>query len=253
VRSRLRRVTERGGGYAQVNRPLFDEFATVLGRIEWDFALLQEAPPRWFDRLCAATGSSGAIALTSRNFGRAVRAALANWNPDLIASNEGGSNQLLVREPWTVASARRHTVARVPERRRVLLARVEAAGGDPDGGALAVANLHGSVGSVRGAPDQVIEAASAAVEFAGDLPLVFAGDLNLRPATHPEVFETLEKRFGLAPPTDPDAIDHILARGLQVVEPPHPLQASVREVTDVDGSLIRLSDHACVVVALGMK
>ena len=46
-RSRLLRITERGPTYAQVNRPLLPEFAGVLAGMEWDFALLQEAPPRW--------------------------------------------------------------------------------------------------------------------------------------------------------------------------------------------------------------
>ena len=194
--------------------------------------------------------SFGAVcALTSRCFALPLRSALARLNPDLIASNEGGSNQLLVKGPWRIAAAQRHTIARVPERRRMLLARAESTAGH----VLAVANLHASVSEVRAAGDQVIDAAAQAVDFAGELPLLFGGDLNLRPATHPDVFESLEKRFRLAPPTAPDAIDHLLARELEVVGPPHLLPASAREVADVDGSLIRLSDHACVVARLGMK
>ena len=50
LRSRLLGTTERGATHVQVNRPLLDEFARVLDGLEWDVALLQEAPPRWFAR-----------------------------------------------------------------------------------------------------------------------------------------------------------------------------------------------------------
>ena len=53
-RGRLLRKTERNETHAQVNRPLLDEFGDVLDGLEWDLALLQEAPPRWFrDAVCA--------------------------------------------------------------------------------------------------------------------------------------------------------------------------------------------------------
>ena len=61
------RVTERGATHAQVNRPLFEEFVRVLAGLEWDVALLQEAPPRWFRSLARRLGASGALGLTSRN------------------------------------------------------------------------------------------------------------------------------------------------------------------------------------------
>ena len=37
------------------------------------------------------------LALTSRNVVPVLQGRVADWNPDLIASWEGGSNQLLVR------------------------------------------------------------------------------------------------------------------------------------------------------------
>ena len=49
-RSRLLRITERNATHAQVNRSLLEEFGRVLNGFEWDVALLQEAPPRWFRR-----------------------------------------------------------------------------------------------------------------------------------------------------------------------------------------------------------
>ena len=75
---------------------------------------------------------------TSRNLVPAVQGALADWNPDLIASWEGGSNMVLVRAPARIVETRRLTVATHPERRRMLFARIEA----PGERALCVANVH---------------------------------------------------------------------------------------------------------------
>src|SRR5919198_2767292 len=79
-RSRLLRRTERDATHAQVNRPLLPEFALWLDDHEWDVALLQEAPPRWFRPLARRTRSSGALALTSRNLLPALQRRLADWN-----------------------------------------------------------------------------------------------------------------------------------------------------------------------------
>jgi endonuclease/exonuclease/phosphatase family metal-dependent hydrolase len=235
-------VTERGHTHAQVNRPLFDEFARLLDRFEWHVALLQEAPPRWFRPLARRLGASGALALTSRNVLPSVQGRLAESNPDLLASSEGGSNQLLVR--GRVEEVRRMTLARRPERRRMLWARVEL----PEA-RLSVANLHASAGLPLRAAAEVERAAVRAVEWAGGDPLVFGGDLNLRPAREPEPFVWLRERFGLSDPTAPDAIDHVLVRGLDVVERPRRLPPEARELVEPGGLRLRLSDHAPVVAA----
>ena len=47
-----------------------------------------------------------------RNLLAAVRAASAQWNPDLIASNEGGSNIVLVRSPARIVEVQRIVLAR---------------------------------------------------------------------------------------------------------------------------------------------
>jgi endonuclease/exonuclease/phosphatase family metal-dependent hydrolase len=248
-RSRLFRVTERGAGYAQVNRPLRREFVTVLERLEWDVALLQEAPPTWHEHLRRELGADGACVLTDRNSLGRLRALVARLNPDLIASNEGGSNQTLARQPWRIEEKRVHTLTERPERRQMLWTRMRA----PDGARLAIANLHGSVHSAPGAAAQVVAAAERAVEWAGELPLVFGGDLNQSPAREPRVFEELERRFGLAPPTAPDAIDHLLLRGLELVDPPRRLPDAAREFPAGDGLVLQLSDHACVASIAGMK
>ena len=228
----------------QVNRPLLDEFATVLDSLEWDVALLQEAPPRWFAPLASRTRSSGLRVLTSRNWLPALQGRLADLNPDLIASGEGGSNQILVRHPARVLEQRRLTLAYWPERRRMHWARVDL----PGFGRVCVANLHASAGRPERASAEVVAAGQAATQFSGDDPLILGGDFNLRPALQPEPFVTLRERFGLGEPTAPRAIDHVLARGLQVVERARRLAPEEREVDDPSGLRIRLSDHAPVVV-----
>jgi endonuclease/exonuclease/phosphatase family metal-dependent hydrolase len=243
LRSRLLRKTERNATHVQVNRPLREEFIRLIDGFEWDLALLQEAPPRWFDELLRRTGSVGVRVLTSRNAGPPVQGLLAHWNPDLIASWEGGSNQILVRAGGRILEHRRLTLARRPERRRMHWARLEPA----DGGTLCVANLHASAGRPAQAAAEVVAAAKAAVHWSGRAPLVFGGDLNLRPQAQPEPFALLKERFGLGEPTAPDAIDHVLVRGLEIAEPPRQLAPERRELPELDGRRLRLSDHRPVV------
>jgi endonuclease/exonuclease/phosphatase family metal-dependent hydrolase len=225
-----------------VNRPLLEEFAGVLDGLEWDVALLQEAPPRWFVELRRRTRAEGVRTLTSRNLFPPVQGVLADWNPDLMASWEGGSNQILVRAPGRIAEHRELTLAHRPERRRMHWVRLEL----PRGGPLCVANLHATAGRPAQAAGEVLAAAEAAVAWSADAPLVFGGDLNLRPAGEPEPFALLSERFGLREPTAPDAIDHVLARGLDVAEPPRRLAPERRELSEPDGRRLRLSDHRLI-------
>ncbi|MGH2744770.1 MAG: endonuclease/exonuclease/phosphatase family protein, partial [Thermoleophilaceae bacterium] len=139
-RSRLLRRTERNASHVKVNRPLFDEFVRVLDGVDWDLAVLQEAPPRWFGELQRRTGSAGVRVLTSRNVFPPLQGVLADWNPDLMASWEGGSNQILARAPARILEHRKLTLTRRPERRRMHWARLELPGARP----LCVANLHAS-------------------------------------------------------------------------------------------------------------
>ena len=247
-RSRLLRRTELGPTHAQVNRSLVDEFAAWFERREWDVALLQEAPPRWLRPLARRARASGALALTSRNFLPPVRGRLADCNPDLIASNEGGSNQLLVRHPGRIAGLRRLTLTRLPERRRMLLAHL-----DTPSGRVCVANLHATAGRPEAAAREVEVAAECALEWAREDPLLFGGDFNLRPRREPEPFARLRERFSLCCPTGLDAIDHLLARGLSVIEPPRRLEPEERELAGPQGLRLRLSDHAPVIALFGMR
>jgi len=240
---------EGSAGHADAKRSLLDEFASTLDGLRWEIALLQEAPPRWLEPLGRRSRANGALALTSRNELAFLRAAIADRFPDLIKSNEGGSNMLFVRAPGTIEAVERHRLARTPERRTLLLARVVT----PAGLRLTVANMHLSVPSTGQGEAELLVAAELAVEFAGADPLILGGDLNLRPAQHAHAFAEVERRFGLAGPTGGRAIDHLLARGLEVVEAPHALAPMAREVLEPGGRLLRLSDHAPVVGVFGMR
>jgi endonuclease/exonuclease/phosphatase family metal-dependent hydrolase len=122
----------------------------------------------------------------------------------------------------------------------------------PGGQQLAVANLHATAGDREGAARDGELAAARAVEWAGARPLVFGGDLNLRPAKDQGVFEELQHRHGLSAPADRTAIDHLLARGARVVEPAARLPDAARELTDPAGR-VRLSDHSPVAAAFGVR
>ena len=242
------RRTEVGDTHAQVNAPLLGQFVGLLAGWPWHVALLQEAPPRWLQPLAEGCAAGGANALTSRNTLAFLRAALAGWNPDLLASNEGGSNITLVRPPFRIVAVERVTLARRPERRRLLLTRLEA-----PGRRLAVANMHLSVSATGRGGAEVVAASERATAFAGDDPLLFGGDLNLRPAREPRPFEELRERFGLGAPTSAQAIDHLLTRGLVTLEAPAALPPEAREVEGPAGRRLRLSDHAPVTASFGLR
>jgi endonuclease/exonuclease/phosphatase family metal-dependent hydrolase len=240
-RSRLLRVDERNETHVQVNRDLTTEFATLLSGWAWDVALLQECPPRFAEPLAQACGAEAHRALTSRNSLGPLRTLLARQNPDLMASGEGGSNLTLVRVPGRlggIVERRDLTIhAGPPERRSMAMTRTASG--------LCVANLHATNDLPELASEDVLHAARAAGEFAGDAPLIFGGDLNLRPAEDPGVFERLREDFGLAAPTAPRAIDHLLTRGLEVLDAPTAWPPERRELP-LDGRALRLSDHAPV-------
>jgi endonuclease/exonuclease/phosphatase family metal-dependent hydrolase len=241
-RSRLLRTSERNATHVQVNRDLLPEFSRLLAGAEWDVALLQECPPRWWTPLAEACDAEAHGVLTSRNSLAALRTLVARHNPDLIASGEGGSNLTVVREAEIVERRELEIHTGRPERRAMAFTRLA---GDEDGTQLCVANLHATNDRPELAAADVLRAAAAATEWAGDAPLVFGGDLNLRPAEDPAVFDELGDRLGLAAPTGPHAIDHLLVRGLAAVEPPRPWPAERRELPG-DGLALRLSDHAPV-------
>jgi endonuclease/exonuclease/phosphatase family metal-dependent hydrolase len=229
-------------------RSLRAEFAALLSRFDWDIALLQEAPPRWFQELAFKSGANGRMLKTSRNQLGALRGWIADRNPDLIKSAEGGSNQILIRPSWRIVEERRLTLAHLPERRRLQWLRLQHA----SGAALCVANLHASAHKPARAAQEVERAAHAALEWSGGRPLVFGGDFNVRPAEQPWLFDHLAAR-GFSPPTGPKLIDHLLAHGAHVLEPPRQLAAERREVRAGGAARVRLSDHAVVAGAFDVE
>jgi endonuclease/exonuclease/phosphatase family metal-dependent hydrolase len=243
-RSRLLRVTERDDTHVQVNRDLFGEFAEVIDNADWDIALLQECPPRWAEAMATVCSAEPHLVLTSRNALAPLRTLLARLNPDLIASNEGGSNLTLVRGGWEIDDRREFVLRKGPdpERRAMAFSQLRHTRGTP----LCVANVHLSAGPDRRplAVEELNLAADTASEWAGDDPLLLAGDLNIRPSDSP-VYDELAARLGLREITAPDALDHLLARGLKPIAPATAWPPERRELRDEDG-LIRLSDHSPV-------
>ncbi len=241
-RSRLLRIDERNATHAQLNRELVEEFGALLAGADWDVALLQECPPRFAAPLARACGAEAHRVLTSRNSFGALRTFLARHNPDLVASGEGGSNLTLVRRAFRIVERREVEIhSGRPERRAMAFTRVALG----EGTQLCVANLHATNDRPDLATADVLRAAAAAVEWAGGAPLLFGGDLNLRPAEDATAFDRLRSEFDLVGPTAPRAIDHLLSHGLEVVAAAAPWPAERREAPHGDLRL-RLSDHAPV-------
>jgi endonuclease/exonuclease/phosphatase family metal-dependent hydrolase len=255
--SLLLRREEHDDSYVQVNRPLGDEFAALLARAQWDVCLLQEAPPSWDAALAQATGAASYLVATARNWLGPVRARLARWNPDLMGSWEGGSNITLVRPPWRIAGASRSLLLNplpgrgLRERRRMGFVRLR-----DDERDVCVANLHLTAGARPQAEREAVRAVAAAARWAGEAtPLIVGGDFNVRPR-QTAVFEQLEREFGLTGLTAADAIDHLLARRLEVIAPPTQWALQRRELEAPVGLEIRrllLSDHAPVEATYGVR
>jgi endonuclease/exonuclease/phosphatase family metal-dependent hydrolase len=156
-----------GRSVPPAGRELFDEFAGALAGWEWDVALLQEVPPWWPAPLADRLGAEQRLVLTSRNALLPARRAIAVRWPDLIKSNGGGANAILVRGD-TIVEHRYRRLCVWPERRWVHAVRLQEAG-------VWVANLHGG-GPIRDAR----RAAEAALRWGGDAPVVLGGDFNIR-------------------------------------------------------------------------
>jgi endonuclease/exonuclease/phosphatase family metal-dependent hydrolase len=249
-RSRLLRITERNATHLQVNRNLFSSFADVIASASWDVALLQECPPRWARRLAERCDAHTHRVLTSRNSFAPLRRLGAVLNPDLIGSNEGGSNLTLLRRGWGEIVERRELVLQAgpePERRMMAFSRVRPT--QRPELEVCVANLHASAGPPLRAFSErdVLLAAERSSEWAGGAPLILGGDLNLRPA-ETSIYPELAERFGLRGTTAEDSLDHLLWRGLAPLGPPRAWAAEEREVSE-GGLAIRLSDHAPVEAA----
>jgi endonuclease/exonuclease/phosphatase family metal-dependent hydrolase len=156
-----------GRSVPPAGRELFDRFATALAHWEWDVALLQEVPPWWPAPLASVAGADQRLVLTSRNSLPALRRAVAVRWPDLIKSNGGGCNAILVRGSAIVE----HRVRRLswfPERRWVHAVRLSTG--------IWVGNVHTDADTEQGK-----RAAEALRGWARGAPVVLGGDFNVSP------------------------------------------------------------------------
>jgi len=210
-----------GRSLPPAGRDLSDEFAEALARWEWDVALLQEVPPWWPAAFERRLGATAAVVLTSRNFGLALRRAVAVRRPDLIKSNGGGASAVLVRGQ-AISERRIERLAILPERRWLLGVRLGRGAGPW------VGNLHANGRPVPAAGRELRRAAAAIGRWAGpDAPIVLGGDFNL-------VVPSLAGYVVAAG----HHVDHILVRGFEVASRPSVLDRGP------------LSDHAPVCVGL---
>jgi endonuclease/exonuclease/phosphatase family metal-dependent hydrolase len=199
---------------------LLDEFAVALGGWEWDVALLQEAPPWWPELLGKRLGAEYRVVLTSRTALLPLRRAVAERWPDVIKSNGGGANAILVRGD-TIGEHRTRRLCRWPERRWVHGVRLERAG-------IWVANLHATVHNAPAAVQDGRLAAATALGWASRRPVILGGDFNVRSLTL--------DRYSYAGGHD---VDHVFVRSLHAVDP----GAETLERG-------RLSDHAPAAVSV---
>ncbi len=207
-----------GRAVPPAGRYLLDEFAAMLAGWPWDVALLQEVPPWWPGQLRERLGALHRQVLTSRNSGLPLRRAIATRWPDLIKSNGGGANAILVRS-GAILEHRTLRICRLPERRWLQAVKLEH-------GAW-IGNLHATVHDDPAARREAALAARTTLGWAAGAPVVLGGDFNVRSLS-------LEG-FAYAGGHD---VDHVFASGFR--------SEGGAEVLDRG----RLSDHAPVVVRL---
>jgi endonuclease/exonuclease/phosphatase family metal-dependent hydrolase len=197
---------------------LFDSFASALKGWEWEVALLQEVPPWWPRLLAVRLDAEYTLVLTSRNGLLALRRAIAVRWPDVIKSNGGGANAILVRED-RVIEHRTLRLCRLPERRSVHGVRLACG--------VWVANLHATAHNAAAAVRDARLAAATAIAWAAGEPLVLGGDFNVRELS----LDELRHAGGRD-------VDHVFVAGLRVIGTADVLEHG------------QLSDHPPVAVTL---
>ena len=204
----------------------------MLAGAEWDVALLQECPPRWADAARARLRRRAAHRCSpraTRSPPLRVAGRPAQPRPDRLqrgrlephprraaARSPSGASSSSPPGPWPERRTMAFTRRRAVRRRRVC-----------------VANLHASAGP---APRAHAEERGAASRPSG--PCEWAGgdaaDPRRRPqpapARHRGLRPSSTTASGCARRPRPTSLDHLLARGLEVVEPPRPWPPERREV-----------------------
>jgi endonuclease/exonuclease/phosphatase family metal-dependent hydrolase len=159
-----------GRAVPPAGRYLLDEFAGALARWGWDVALLQEVPPWWPPALAARAAADQRTVLTSRNALLPARRALATRWPDLMKSNGGGANAILVRDE-RITEHCTYRLCTWPERRQLQAVRLASG--------LWVGNLHATAHNDPAARRDAERARTRILVWAAGAPLVLGGDFNL--------------------------------------------------------------------------
>jgi endonuclease/exonuclease/phosphatase family metal-dependent hydrolase len=166
-----------GRSVPETKHALLDEFTDKISGWGWDVALLQEVPPWWPPVLARAAGADERTVLTSRNALLPIRRWIAERRPDLIKSNGGGSNAILVRGDRIAAHAALR-LRRRPERRMLHAVQLEAAG-------IWVANVHATANPKPLARADMVRCGETLARWATGAPALLGGDANVPDATVP--------------------------------------------------------------------
>ena len=251
----------KSGDYVHLNRKLIDEMAALVRTAAPTVAMLQEVPPGAIARIAHLTRMEAVGVRTGPLIGPLrIRAALGAHNPDVWRTHEGNANVLLVGDGWRIdggsvrklrlnpplvmaRAARRarlgrsETLSWAAESRRLIAASIVGPGGER----ILAACTHCTT-SQRVAHVEILRARNHLVDWAGDLPILFGGDLNVGP-DHPAVDLLTHEGFEERVPGV--GIDHIFTRGLVQVSGrrwrPQERDLHVRLRGGV--GRIRLSDH----------
>lgn len=151
-------------------------FTAAIAALSWDVALLQEVPPWWPAALARACGGDHRSVHTSRNQLLGARRAIAVRRPELIKSNGGGANAIIVRPGAGAISVHARRRLRVLPERRFVHA-VLLTGGAGDG--WWIANVHAAAGRPQRARRDLGLAGTVLRRWSGGAPALLGGDCNV--------------------------------------------------------------------------